>query len=366
MATETRFAHFPRWAAWLLLAGLAILIAAAALQPLPISPSAPRRDAAKPSDVKLYRAIVSDVQHGKDYYASAAAEQRARGYPTWPPQVIREPTETMLLAGVRTDGLGWAALIGLSLVTVAALQRGLAHADISPRLRLWGLVLGATGLGAACAPVAIYMHEAWACVLITLSLALRRSDRWALSIGAGLAACLFRETALPYLAVMAAFAAYDRRYREAAAWSVAIGLFAALFALHLHLAAVQHRPTDLSSRGWVRFGGLNFIIATARSHALFILAPAWTIAAALGASVLGYLGCRDRWISRCGLTLLVYIGLFAVVGRPDNDYWGLLYAPLISLGLAFAPVALRDLAVRAFGAPSGNALPWQALTSRGS
>ena len=31
------------------------------------------------------------------------------------------------------------------------------------------------------------------------------------------------------------------------------------------------------------------------------------------------------------------------IGRLDNFYWGLLYAPLLPVGIAFAPAALRDL-----------------------
>jgi hypothetical protein len=36
-----------------------------------------------------------------------------------------------------------------------------------------------------------------------------------------------------------------------------------------------------------------------------------------------------------------------VVGRPDNEYWGELWAPLLPLGLALAPAALGDLAKQA-------------------
>ena len=365
-ATDTRFARVPRWAAWLALAAAIAVVLIASIQPPSPQTAAARSRAENFSDIRLYQTIVRQVQGGADYYATAAAQQRAHHYPTWPPQVIREPTEAWLLARLGADGVRWAALIALAALTLEVLRRALAHTDLSPRTRLWALVLGATGLASACTPSAAYMHEVWAGILILLSLALRRADRWVLSIGAGVLACFFREIALPYLCVMAACALWERRYAETAGWSAAIALFGAVFALHLGLAGAQHRPGDLSSPGWLSLGGLSFLIATARNNALFVLAPTWVVAAGLAGSALGYVGCHDRWVGRCGLTLLAYMALFAVVGRPDNDYWGLLYAPLPALGLALAPAALRDLLARAMGTPAGANASWQALTSRGS
>ena len=34
---------------------------------------------------------------------------------------------------------------------------------------------------------------------------------------------------------------------------------------------------------------------------------------------------------------------FLFVGRSDNGYWGLIYGPLMSISLVFAPMALRAL-----------------------
>jgi hypothetical protein len=38
-----------------------------------------------------------------------------------------------------------------------------------------------------------------------------------------------------------------------------------------------------------------------------------------------------------------------IIGRPDNFYWAIMLAPLLPIGLAFAPAALRDL-IRSAGA----------------
>jgi len=46
--------------------------------------------------------------------------------------------------------------------------------------------------------------------------------------------------------------------------------------------------------------------------------------------------------------VLAYLGAWLFIGRRDNDYWGLMIAPLLPLGLLQLPEALR----RARGAMS--------------
>ena len=342
----TTFARYPRWAAWLILGLAAALVLAGAVQPRSWGSGKP--DAAFP-DSHLYRNIEAQVVHGADYYAAAAAEQRAHGYPTWPPVVIREPTEAFVLAALGNDMIRWAALLALTAVALEAVRRALARTALSSRQQLWSLALATSGLAAAVSPQVVYLHEVWAAPLIALGLALRRPGRWAASVCAIVAACLVRETALPVLAVMAAFALYERRWREAAGWVCAGALFCGLFAVHLLLAARQHLPGDVVSPGWVRASGLPFIIATARANALLVLAPPLAITAFLAAALLGFLGCRDGWLARCGAVFALYLALFSVIGRMDNDYWGLLYAPLAPLGVALAPAAVSELLRRALG-----------------
>jgi len=59
--------------------------------------------------------------------------------------------------------------------------------------------------------------------------------------------------------------------------------------------------------------------------------------------VFGLAGWRGETGRRCLGTTVAYLAAFAVVGQPFNEYWGLLYAPLLPLGIAQAPAALRDL-----------------------
>ncbi len=53
-------------------------------------------------------------------------------------------------------------------------------------------------------------------------------------------------------------------------------------------------------------------------------------------------------MSRAALVLGGYIVSFLFVGRPNTSYWGLLYAPLLAIGLALSPLSLRDLIARAW------------------
>lgn len=342
----SNFARWPRWAARLL---LAIVIAVVAVAIIPGSNGAPPARAAADhrSDVALYRAVADRVARGEDYYVAAAAEQRANGYPTAPAVAFREPTETLLLVALRTDLVRHAALLGLAGGVALALWSALGRMGLTAATRRWSLLLSLTGLAVCIAQNAPYMHETWAGLLITLSLALRRPDRWALSVCAGLAACLLRELALPFLFVMFAFAAYERRLRESLAWLGAIALFGGLFTVHCLLASAQHHVGDLTSSGWLKFGGIGFVVATLRWNAALALAPGWVLVATLCVSALGLSGFRHGLASRAALTLIGYVVAFAVVGRPDNQYWGILYAPLVPLGLVLAPAALKDLAARA-------------------
>jgi hypothetical protein len=342
----SNFARWPRWAARLLLATLAVLVVVATV-PGSVSPQPARAAAEHRSDVGLYRAIVNRVAQGEDYYAAAAAEQRANGYPTAPAVAFREPAETLLLVALQTDLARHAALLGVAIAATAALWFALGRMDLTPATRRWALLLTLTGMAVCLAQNAPYMHETWAGLLITLSLALRRPERWALSVCVALAACLVRELALPFLFVMLAFAAHERRWRESLAWLGAIAVFGGVFAIHCGLAGAQHRVGDLSSGGWLKFNGLSFVVATLRWNAVLALAPGWMLIAVASVSAVGLAGCRSGLASRGALTLIGYIIAFAVVGRPDNQYWGILYAPLVPLGLALAPRALKELAVRA-------------------
>ena len=137
---------------------------------------------------------------------------------------------------------------------------------------------------------AAYQHESWAGLLIALSLMLYRPQRWGASVCLGLAACIFRELALPYLMAMALFALLERRWRELAAWTVSAVLFCVIFAVHISRAAALFRAGDQVSSGWVHFAGLPFALLSVRWNLLLFFAPDAIVAAAVSLSLIGLVG----------------------------------------------------------------------------
>jgi hypothetical protein len=345
----TYFARWPPWAARLVLLTMGVLVLSTLYLPHMSAPAPPWAAVQRYSDGDLYRDIAQRVGAGENYYTVAADEHRAHNYPTTPPQVFREPTETWLLIALHAAPFRWIAVLALAIGTTLVLRGAMDQVPISPRQRLGAVLLMSTGIANAGMRSAPYMHEVWASLLIVLSLCFYRPQRWAVSMGLALAACLFRELALPFLFVMAAFAFLEKRPREGLAWVAAIAAFCAVFAWHLVNASGLHRPGDLASDSWLAWGGWSFMLKTARRNAILVLLPAWVVAAVVCLAVIGLAGYRHPWVNRIALTVTGYLAAFAVVGRPENDYWGILYAPLLPLGLVLAPQAMRDLMSRALG-----------------
>ena len=355
----TRFATWPPWAARLVLVVMTALIVWGALV-TPVSqlvrPGPPRG-----SNELLYRAITERVARGENYYTAAAAEQRARYFPTSPAQTFREPTLAWILAALKTDQARWLAMIGISLAVLAAFGKALAWTGLDARLRWSAMPLIASGLAISWFPGSAYLHEVWAGLLMALSLALYRPGRWVVPLLIGLAACFVRELAVPYLAAMALSALVERRHREFAGWAAGIALFAGFFAWHLAVARTLHEAGDLTRAGWVYFGGWPFVLETARQNVVLIFAPNVVVAALACFALVGFAGPRNRWLSRAALVTGGYMVSFLIAGwpgnvvwGPGNAYWGLLYAPLFPLGIALAPLSLRDLALSAWGAPRSH------------
>jgi hypothetical protein len=203
-------------------------------------------------------------------------------------------------------------------------------------------------------PTAPYLHENWAAVFIGLSLACWRPTPaswrgWAPSVAFGVIACLFREIALPYMLVMAGFAMFGRRRAELLGWALGLAVLASALTVHFSLAAHQHRPSDGFSPGWMQFGGWPFAVLAARRNIVLAVLPPPLASLVLLASLLGLISARTPWTDRIAGTAIAFLALFMAVGRPDNYYWGMIVAPLVVMGLPFAPAALGDLGRAAVG-----------------
>lgn len=309
-------------------------------------------------DWMLYRAIENRVSRGEDYYSAAASEHRLHRYPTTPPQVFREPTLTWLLVACRTEFLQRLLLVGLSVATLFALWLALRDNEVGVFERPIALALVAGGVVLDWTPISFYIHEIWSGLLVALSLALYRPDRWRIPILLGILACLIRELAFPYLLVMGACALYEKRWRELRGWLAAIASVAVFFVWHLLVASRLYAPGDLTftTAGWFYFGGWPFVVESSKMNLILIRAPNAVVSLWACCGILGLTGVRNFWFSRAALVVGIYMLSFLFVGLPGNSYWGLLYAPLLPIGLVFAPQCLRDLVSRAMQ-PIGFGLP---------
>ncbi len=319
-----------------MLIGASLLTPAAVMRPA-------ERPASRYSDLQLYRNIVDRVAAGQDYYVAAASELRTHHYPTYPWAAFRQPWQSMLLAALRTEKARWLAVAILAIAAIGLSYRALAQANVPLPRRMLAIPLIGAGLAAVASPASPYLHETWSGILILASLACWRPGRLGVAVVLGVAACLIRETALPYPTAMLAFVIFQRRWTEARAWAVGMAIFGAALAFHIHLASQQHHTSDLASNGWLKFGGWSFIIAMAHVNPFLDLLPAAGIALVVGLSILGFASADNEWMTRVGATVGAFLVTFACVGRPDNSYWGLLYAPLLPLGLVYADRAVGGL-----------------------
>lgn len=342
----SRFAGLSeRQARFVLLAFAAVVLASALLslggQTAPASSFGDGR-----GDLVLYQTIIDRLRHGEDYYPVVADELRNGGYALRPVLNFRLPTLATFLAFVPHI----VALVMLRLLAAAVVLAWFARLRQSgmraPHAILAGVV-AATGVGLAFNDSALVWHEMWAGLLIALSLAVHGKRTWGWSVALGLCAVLIRELALPLPLIMMALAARERRLMEAGAWLGVVVAFGAAMAVHMTMAAQQLVASD-PANGWTAVGGWGFILSTAKWNLLLTAAPMWVNATLVPCAVLGLAGWVDRSAGKALLVTAAWLAAFLFLGRPDNHYWGLMYAPLLALGAAlFIPAFVTLVRVAA-------------------
>lgn len=344
MSVQSRYANAPIWLARFLMLLIITMTAAAAFPHKSVT--AIRAKSSEYHDTTLYRKMVSNLVEGNGYYSTVGVEHRLHGYPTSPPQVFREPTLAWFLATLRFEPIRIACLFFLAAAVAVQFYRVLLQSDLSTTGRIAFVTAASTGLGYVAAKDAAYSHEVWASLLLAMSLLLYRKNRWLPSIVIAVAACLIRELALPFLLVMAAWALSERRWCELAGWTIGVTVFSLLFALHLVSAAQIYRNGDAISEGWFALGGWQFALETTRFNVLLHNVPSPIAAFLVCCAVIGLAGARDGRAQRAAVIVSGYLAAFTIVGRTGNYYWGIMYAPILSIGLAYAPIALRDIGLR--------------------
>lgn len=320
---------------------LACLLALGAPGPPPVSHD-PAKRAEDRADVVLYQTIVDRVRHGGDYYVVAADAQRSGDYPLKPFVTFRLPTLAVTLALLPP----WAMPVLLYLLVAAvalAWWRRLKPAFSRGPPRIIAMALLAGGLIVYGQPDLAYFHEIWAGLFVALSLAVRHRGRWVEAVAVGLVAVLIRETAAPYLVIMGGLALLEGERREAIGWAVAVAVLAIALTLHAEAVARVVRPLDPTSQGWLGLLGFGFFVRTMTITTAVGIAPLWLAAPLVGLALFGWSAWAEPLALRALALFAVYAAVLGTVGRTDTFYWGLLVAPTLLVGLAFAPDGLRDL-----------------------
>jgi hypothetical protein len=292
------------------------------------------------SDVETYRRVADRLREGGEYYETAGTELRARGYATRPFLNWRLPTLAVFLSILPSTD--W----GKYLLTVLACIAQVLWFITWRRNYGIGLALVGTvilfGISIACLMDSFLFHELWSGVLILLSLgAFANRLRW-LCLVAGVLALFIRELSLPFVFVMLLAAKKEARNREVLLWFVGLGSFFVYLLVHAWIVSSLFLEGDLVS-SWVRLGLWDFVLATARRIAFLIALPKWIAGLIFPLALLGLIGWKGPVADRAKGTTLLYVSAFLLVGRPDNDYWGLMYTPLAYIGLLYSPASLRDL-----------------------
>ena len=297
-------------------------------------------------DLALYDAITARVARGEDYHQVAIEEQRARNFPVRPGLAVRLPTLAIASAVIGQNGVMLAGLI-LALVTFFVWW-GRLGTVVENRARQI-IALGLLGIGVAVGfkPTYFVLHEVWAGMLIALALALHRPNRW---IGAWIAAALalsIREHALPFVLLMGTLAAWRREWREALAWAALVIMFAAAVLWHLSIVSQIVNESDPLSPSWLALRGISGWAGNIVLCSGLYLLPPWLAAPLVFVPLIGWAGLNDRLGLEASLLLAGYGVMFALIGRDNNFYWGLMVTPAWFVGTYWVPAALRDLWRRA-------------------
>lgn len=368
-SSPTRFAAWPVWFARLALALLAMLLAASAVVPVaksgnrspwegpverPISTAGKPGAAAKPydEDIALYEVAIARVARGENYYDFIVPEQRARDYPVNPAIAVRMPTLAYLDAWLGDAGQ-IAAAVALMMGIIIVWWRKLGEAGVSPRIARMATALAFVGVSLGLNRYYFPLHELWAGGLIALSLGLHRigkageGGRWHAAFAAAALALAIREHSLPFVALLAATALWQRNWREAAAWIALIAMFFGGLAWHLALVSRDVLPTDPHSAPWLVLRGLPGWLSNVIQSSNLRWLPHWLAGPAVVLMTFGWLGWNRAEGMFAFLLAAGYGVLFTAAGRWDNFYWGAMIAPAMFAGLAFAPRALSGLVVAA-------------------
>jgi hypothetical protein len=313
-----------------------------------------------PTDLDTYQRVVAALRDGQNYYAALHDALLDGGYGTLSPFNWRTPPFLTMLS--------WFPSLESAQLFLIAITIGAWMMAVGLIFRRDGFVASiAAGivLAASLLSIGAYRAElsfelcAGTLILISVSaygLGWRRTG-----FAAAVLALFVRDLAGLYTLVCLGMALRQRRWREVMGWAVALVAYAALYLWHWAQLTAWIGPEDhAAAAGWLQFGGLVFALRTAAFNGILLVMPYWVAALALVAGLAGLLS-----MPRAFATVVAYLMLFTLYGRPENNYWGGLYAPLIALGVVRAAPLIKALLARSrrlsgaapAGAPRSGSLP---------
>ncbi len=341
---RTRLAKLPRPLALIVL-GLTvsaiILLLLFVMGRTPTVPADAVTTVAPEGDLISYQRIIERLRGGADYYTAAHEVLVADGYGTRSVFNWRTPAWPMLLAALPA-GWGQGVLAALALGGLLLVYRMLREAG---GVLVAGLSVLAVGLslGGIVAPSSVVFSEVAAGTLILLSVAAYGNGWRNAGLLAGLSALFLRELVAPYVVIALLLALRDKRWSEVRLWGLGLCAYAVYFGWHWWMVSQQLGPMDRAyGDGWLQFGGLGFVLATAGFNGLWSLGPPWLPAVLLPLGLLGLWAWPKGTLALA--TVVVFVVLFAAVGKPFNYYWGALYTPVLMLGLGWAAAAVWEAA----------------------
>lgn len=297
------------------------------------------------SDALYYKHVCDRVRNGEGYYESARIELPAHGFNT--DSVLNWRTPLYAHACALLMDTTWCQSLSMPLsfcficlaFEVARRETGVYSAAFAALI-----CLGSTLWWIDPEP-ALYT-EYWAGLLIALSVTCKYYNIQSGLLLLATAALFLRELCLPFFCISLFFTWRESSRVRKAAWIAAAVLYAMYYLAHY--SSVERKQLEIGGghgmdvSSWVQFGGLGFVLETARMNYLAALLPLWCTALYLplglfGLAALG-LGVGGMRISLA--TPALYVLLFSVIGRAYNSYWGWLIAPILGFGFSLSPYYL--------------------------
>ena len=298
------------------------------------------------SDVTTYQAVVAGLRAGEPYYEVLGFELRRLGYPTRDAFNWRTPLLLRAVSAV-PDAVGRGALLAflvvLSCATLAAVRQPFTVVWTAAAQQLAVLAVSVV----APDTVSVVAGEAWAGVLVGVSVCAYALRRTTFAVALGLLALFVRELAAPYCVVCTIIAASNRRWRELAAWIGGACVYAVYYGWHLTQVWAHRLPTDLAhSSSWLEFGGLRSLQATIHWMGWWLVFPAPLTTLALVLIVGGIANARAPLHVRAASA--TYAVFFLVAGKPFNDYWGMIAGPTWALACGYGVQTMYQAMKAAF------------------